>query len=262
MLSKLLKNSSRDVIDTVIHDYVGCDTVTSNIVSSVIESASFDILDAFYDNGFKLMDLLEPSGVGYILKSILNPMCMNGRLFNYALPTKEQIDKLYSNNCDSIAEALYICEYLAIKKIIKNENGDCRALRRIVNFLLVHRKTGEVLDDLMIDVAERMDFSTKSEEMVAWISYLFSFGGTRLIEYAKERILNYDSAKKIWDKLEKSKKAEDKKIQEIQNENRDGGELIAPLNNFDADEYEFLDEDDELFDEEAAEEEAPAHAEF
>jgi hypothetical protein len=144
VVKEMLKSVDRSVLEEVIYDYIGSEQIVNIIASSVVDTMSFDMLDAFYDNGISLSTYFESSMIGVIIKQITNNMVLHGRSGimhgDYKIPTKEDIDRFFSNNCETIDEAFYIGSYLALKKIIGHEKNSRKAngmYRRLTGIIIM-----------------------------------------------------------------------------------------------------------------------------
>jgi hypothetical protein len=263
MLKKLLNGVHRDVLEEVIYDYIGGETAVNIISSSITSSMSFDFLDAFYDNGIKLSDVFEPPSVGLVLKNTMVNLINHGRNGNmngdYKIPTQEDIDRFFSNECTSIDEAYYIGSYLAIKKIIAKENG-CRKpnnmYRRLMNCILMVRNGGEVFEDIAMTIANQLNFSEPHDTVDAWVKFAYAHGSEKMKEYTIKNILQYSFAKKSWDNIESFIKSRENNqyTSHIANIRPEGDIADAGEGGEDGDAWEFIDDDDEEFFDEGHEE--------
>ena len=214
-LKKLLGTVSKDVLIQAIHDYIGSETFVTRISSSVTDSMSFDMLDVFYDNGIKLADLTDSSLVNILLKGITGCMVNRGRHGSrngeFNIPTKEDIDRFFNNDCDNIDEAFYIGCYLAIKKIIKNEAG-CKKpnnlYKRMVNIILMTRRAGEVFEELLMEIAGQINFSEQHETINSWVSYARIHGSDKMKEYTVKNVLIHRYPKSVWTALDERLRGE------------------------------------------------------
>jgi hypothetical protein len=207
-LKQLLKGVDKHVLEEVIYDYIGSETAMDYITSSVVDTMSFDMLDVFYDNGIKLTPLFESSLVNVLIKAIINSMINHGRNGgmngDYKIPTQDEIDKFFANDSDSIDQAYYIGSYLAIKKIIENEKGLGRpndAYRRLTNIILMSRRSGEALEDLLMSIADYLDFNQPHDTINAWVGYACTRGSEKMKEYAAKHVLKYKFPKEVWDSI-------------------------------------------------------------
>jgi hypothetical protein len=220
---------------------------------------SFDVLDAFYDNGIKLASLTDASLVNILLKGITGCMVNRGRHGSrngeFNVPTKEDIDRFFNNDCDNIDEAFYIGCYLAIKKIIKNETG-CKKpnnlYKRMTNIILMTRRPGEVFEELLMEIAGQLDFSEQHETINSWVSYARIHGSEKMKEYTLKNVLIHKFPMSVWKNIE-ARMAAEEHIASLHRNNevpdftfpQDGEIGEAPR--MEEPMWEFLDDEDEEF---------------
>ena len=258
VIKELLGKVDGRILEEVIYDCIGSETVLNIIASSVVDSASFDMLDAFYDNKIKLSNVFESGNINSLTRAIMNSMLNHGRNGNmdgsYKLPTEEEIKQFFNSECDSIDRALYICCYLALKKIISNEKGSGNGnaiYRRISISILMARKPGEVFEDLLMDIADQLNFATPHDTVDSWVKYANVHGSEKMKEYAREKVLIYDFPKKVWDSVDKHKNEDP------------ASRIISPLphieefmpqdNGDEHEDFDFMDDDEEFAEEEFVE---------
>jgi len=205
-LKKILESTPKSVVSETFRKYIGHDLFVDKISLSITRAMSFDLLDAFYDNKFELTKLTDPYLVGIIIKNIMCCLRQHNGNGNYDIPTQETIDKFFSNNCDSFNETMYVGCYLAIKKIISKETGGKKInvmYLKLINAILVARKGGELLDDLMMDAAQKIDFKSSQEITNNWLTYAALYGGERIKKYALDNIITDDKLKSFWESMQK-----------------------------------------------------------
>jgi hypothetical protein len=176
-------------------------------------------------------------------------------------------------------EAFYIGSYLVLKKIIKMEKGAKKPnniYRRLTSIITMTRKKGDIFEELLMDIADQLNFSEGHDTISSWVNYAYLHGSDEMKEYAKKNVLIYTFPNGVWESIKKHTSGncdgqrpvyyrihdEDLGIRDIDEE---------PGHQEDDDDFEFLgDEDEEFigdendaadFDEIMAEEEvAPAEA--
>ena len=270
MFKSLIKGMSRKDLQEVIYDYIGSDTTSDKISQTIVGAMSFDMLDAFYDNGFKLVDVMDKGPVGRILKDLANNILVRGRNIGgqFLVPTGDEINKFFSNDCDSIDQTFYIGLYLAMKKIIAKEkrkdNNNSGMYKRIVSIFLMQRVGTPLFDEILLDIADQISFKESSEVAHSWVSYANVYGGEAVKKYTMDNLMKYNFVKSVWNDLEK-RKGNLVGTTETRGEDNVAIELnIPPMDDYEDedDELDFLDDRDEEFDGDGAliEEEAPAEA--
>jgi hypothetical protein len=176
-------------------------------------------------------------------------------------PTKEDIDRFFNNECSTIDEAFYIGSYLVLKKIIKMEKN-CKKpnnmYRRLTSIILMNRRKAEVFDELLMDIADQLNFKEVHDTVNAWVSYACIHGSDRMKEYAQKNVLTNKYAKEVWDNISNRMNG----ITEIPRPQYRIHDEDLGLPDFHGEEeqelpdnFEFLDEEDEEFiDEDGGEE--------
>lgn len=251
-LKKLLKGIDKKIITEVIHAYMGNELLASIISSSITESMSFDMLDAFYDNGMALTSLTDSSMTNVIIRDIMNCMVAHSRNSDYKIPTPQQIDRFFKKECDNIDETFYIGTYVALKRIIIMEKG-CKKpnnlYRRLTGIILMTRRQGDVFEELLMDIASQLNFSDSHDTIHAWICYACLHGSENMKEYAKKNVLIYSFPKRTWDSLiNANDTVNGRNRPQYQIHTEDLGYLPTdePEADF-ADDFEFMDDEDEDF---------------
>ena len=192
MLNDAIKDN--DMLVHAIYDFIGEDTATDFITSSVVESMSFDYLDLFYSRGMKIHEVLGVSAVSTILKNILNVLYNNGRSRilggEFNKPTEDEITAFFENKLESIEKTMYVGAYLAIVKIIDHEGGKNfetnHIYKKIITSMLLYHRGGGVFDDIMEKLAMVLDFTKRHDACSSWVIYAHQYGGERLKELLKE----------------------------------------------------------------------------
>ena len=155
-----------------------------------------------------------------------------------------------------------------MKKIIAKEKrkdkNNSNMYRRVVNTFLMQRAGKPLFDEILLDIADQINFKESSEVAHAWVSYANVCGGEAVKKYTMDNLMKYDFVKSVWNDLEKRKGALVGRT-ETRGEDNVTIELnIPPMDDYDDDdeELDFLDERDEEFDGDGAlmEEDVPAEA--
>lgn len=204
LLNSLLHNSDKNDIKRTFTAYIDWDTVENILSHSVVKFMSFDMLDAFYNNDIRISDLMECTNVvnsltGKIFGCLVSHC--DGIGVNYGVPTEHQVQRFLNNKCESNNEIFYIGSYLALKKIIKNEGKSnvpkkYGMYKQIIVNSAMSSKNGDVLDELLMDMAPQIDFSLDNSIIEAWLRYAYR-KGTKTKEFVHS-ILKYKSVKEMW----------------------------------------------------------------
>lgn len=277
LFKSLIKDVNLKEIKKAIYDFIGEETAIDKISSSLISSMSFDFINAFYDNNIKLGDIFDTSYMSSLLKDVTTNMISHGKMGvmdgSYKMPTANELEEFLAGNCDDINRAYYIGSFLALKKIIvrekgfKNPNG---MYRRMIATILMSRKSGEIFEDLLMDIVRQLSFKEPSDAVCNWINFVYARGSEKIKQYTIDNLLKYKYPKGIWDDIEKHKK----RMEEFGPQEPTIGigdpylGDLPVLEDREPEEWEFLDEEDEPFEDgeiELAEDERmeePAEAVF
>ena len=208
LLNNLLHQTSEETVKDIFNNYVEWDMAGEIIISSVTKYMSFDIIDAFYNNGFRFSTLFDTSMVSSIINNILASMISHCSAIggDYKIPTQDQIKKFLHNECcDSIDEAFYIGTYLTMKRIIKTE-GETNVPRKynmykgLLSTIIGANKKGDAIEDLLMDIEPQLDFSDKNRVVSGWLNYA-RFCSEKMKKMAISNALKYEASREIWDSL-------------------------------------------------------------
>lgn len=216
MFKELIAGMDKKKLRAVIDGYIGEETAINRITTSVIDSMSFDLVDAFLCNGYRLTDAFDTGFIASFLRDVVSNMINHGHMGamdgSYKIPTSEEIDTFMAGNCDSVDKAFYIGSYLVLKKVISSEKGSNKnhnaLYRRIAAVILTCRKSGEILDELMMDVAGQINFdSTQNDIVTTWVSFANTRGGEKLRQYTIDNLLEkHPLVKQVWNDIEERKR--------------------------------------------------------
>jgi hypothetical protein len=208
MLNDAIK--SKDMLTETIYDYIGEDTAADFIISSVVESMSFDYLDLFYSRGMKIYETLGVGTASSLLKNIFTTLFNNGRSRvmggEFKKPTEEEINAFFENKLDSLEKTMYVGSYLAIIKIIEHEGGrgyDTNNIyKKMLTSILMYHKSGEVFDAIMEKLATVLDFTNRHDACSTWVIFAYQYGGDRLKSLLKEITEKNEAAMQTLNHLE------------------------------------------------------------
>jgi hypothetical protein len=63
------------------------------------------------------------------------------------------------------------------------------------------RRKAEVFDELLMDIADQLNFNEVHDTVNAWVSYACIHGSDRMKEYAEKNVLVNKYAKEVWDNM-------------------------------------------------------------
>jgi len=241
-----------DLFREVIYDYIGVDTMTELIKNSITNFASFDYLNIFYENGYKISNLLSLNRASNILSQLVSYLTVVSRKRVFQMPSQKVIEKFFNKEIDNYEDAMVICLLLAIDKIVSNENltpnDNASLYQRALSMIHGNRIHGSAIDHLIFEMTSRIDCMSPNRAIDIIINYVVNNGGNRLKEkfnelaekssYVKERLDNATSMKEDM---------KDPGITDYQEEDEEaGGDFIDEMPNLpeaeDDDDFEFIDD--------------------
>ena len=113
-------------------------------------------------------------------------------------PSKELLEKFFSNSISTKEETLYVAYYLILKKIIENEDFslcEWKVYNDIFSSIKNYNASGEIIDELLEKMIKNADFSKTSSFTISSIckSLDFMHNGKEL----KDAILSKPTVEKI-----------------------------------------------------------------
>ena len=199
-----IKNVSKKDMKTFVYYNVGYDVFYDKISRSLTSLMTFDYIDALYDNGISMTDVMDESYVSNIIYNVLHSIVMCGRSINklFKMPTEKEIDEFMNCELDTIGETYYVGLYLALDKIIKNEKrGNIERLyKKSLRFLLSNNVApGEMLNHILMAIGEQIDFKKSHDLPLLLAECIKRYGGDEMSGYLadllkKSNLLKGDNA--------------------------------------------------------------------
>lgn len=174
----------------VVYDYVGSDAMSEYIKNSIEAHASFDYLDIFYENGYKMSDILSTNRVSNLLSHLLSCAANMNRRRTIQMPSHKTIENFFDRKTDNVEEAKLICILLAIDKIIAKESttphDNVGLYKRIADVLYHGGYSGSAIDHIAFEILSKVDCTEQNIVTDFIIAYTVKRGGKKLQEKLNE----------------------------------------------------------------------------
>jgi hypothetical protein len=204
----------------------------ANFVKDCIYNVTFgynsaDYVNMFYDNGYKLSDVIGAKYAGDFVRRIIGILFDVGinNAFGLFVPSVKQINDLNNGNINDYYTALYVGNFAMLMKILDNEKSkDC--LYRVVEGVHARNHVCDLFDLIMTRVLDIINIEKDYEVSKYIVSYAFNIGSPRVINAI-------NSKKNIDDRLKpfiESSNKKDIKTTEMWVRNDDGVYTIETNN--------------------------------
>lgn len=130
-------------------------------------NCSFDLINFFYDNGYKLCELLTPS---YVASVVRNAIYMTNEHRVKELPTKEDYDKMMNHELPN-RKVFGIFNYFFAKQIIDTETDDefFKNIARAFDEISRYSPITNELCNILIDKIELNDVSNDNINLIEFL---------------------------------------------------------------------------------------------
>ena len=196
MIKDCMKECSKDDLVKTIRNEVGQDAMYDFIIRSVDGFMSFDYFDILYENGIKLKSFMSFDYMGDIIKHFASNMRNVSRatdnFTNMEGVTESEIKDFYELKTRRREDAKYVGYYLAIKKLIDNEDltkTEANSLyRKFLSYMDGVGKQVEVFEQILDLFKESLDYNNRnSPSIVSLARYIVFYGSKELKEYATKK---------------------------------------------------------------------------
>ena len=144
--------------------------------TSVLTYASFDYIDIFYSTNKSISTMCGRRVLRALLKSLVSSLkittvSVRGKN-EIPAPSKELLEKFFSNSISTKEETLYVAYYLILKKIIDNEDFslcEWKIYNDIFSSIKNYNVSGEIIDELLEKMIKNADFSNTSSLTISSI---------------------------------------------------------------------------------------------
>lgn len=185
---------NKELFTDVLYDYIGEDSMEEFIKGSIVNYVSFDYLDIFYNNKYKLSDFLSYGRVENLVHDLLHIFIIQYDNSICHLPTQKEIDAFFNRKTTNIHEARTIGLFLALDKILASElvNVDVneKLYNKLVNLIITTGAKGDAIDHFVEGMLDNFDITKNSTCLNFIFSYTMDKGGDKLkgkIESLKDK---------------------------------------------------------------------------
>lgn len=199
MMSKYMKECSPNILKEVILKDIGSDAMYDFILRSVESYMSFDYLNLVYDNGMKLKDIMPLSYISDFINNFASNMRNISRasasFTNMQGITDEEIKNFYELKTANREDAKYIGFYLAIKKIIENENPKKDEVNTIyhkfINYMDSVGRSVDVFEQIFDLFKDSLDYTNNSMTIARLARYTVFHGSQDFKSFMYKKSENY-----------------------------------------------------------------------
>lgn len=151
---------------------VSCDTYYQALYTSILNYHSFELLEAFYNKGFTLTELMGEDNVNNLFYSIYDVMynVKQERDGDMTLPTNKELSKFEQGTLDSYDETLYVGMFQALNMLIEHERNGYM-FRNFCLYLSNHDEKSSLIDYLVTKASGFADYKNPSDSTYYMIKY-------------------------------------------------------------------------------------------
>ena len=174
-LAKKILSEDKTLIDKA-KEMISEDSFMELFNTSVLTYASFDYIDMFYSTNKSISTMCGRRVLRSLLKSLVSSLkittvSVRGKN-EMPTPSKELLEKFFSNSISTKEETLYVAYYLILKKIIDNEDFslcEWKIYNDIFSSIKNYNVSGEIIDELLEKMIKNADFSNTSSLTISSI---------------------------------------------------------------------------------------------
>ena len=174
-LAKKILSEDKTLIDKA-KEMISEDSFMELFNTSVLTYASFDYIDMFYSTNKSISTMCGRRVLRGLLKSLVSSLkittvSVRGKN-EMPTPSKELLEKFFSNSISTKEETLYVAYYLILKKIIDNEDFslcEWKIYNDIFSSIKNYNVSGEIIDELLEKMIKNADFSNTSSLTISSI---------------------------------------------------------------------------------------------
>lgn len=185
----LMKESKdKSLLKGVIFDYIGSESMADYIRMSLVDYMTFDYLDIFYNNGYKLTEFISENSIS---QHILFPLTfalatISNELKLDTIPSTDDIGKFFDRSIDNFKNTCYVGYFLALDKIVANEyrehERNDNLFKGVVKAILNLKSRGEMFDYIIGKIVDYTKCNGNGEFMGNLASYIANFASKELKE--------------------------------------------------------------------------------
>lgn len=158
--------------------------VTFNMVSS-------DYLDAIYNSGLTLFEIIGEGYTADFGRRLVNVLCDNRA--NPDVPSSGEIEAFQKNEINQYPRALYIGYFLMLMKFIDYEKKPSSFINVVVS-IVEHNKRSDLFDLVMSRICEKVDFTGNNMLCKYITNYAFSNNSASVINVLSQKKLSGNNA--------------------------------------------------------------------
>ena len=151
---------------------VSCDAYYQALYASILNYHSFDLLEAFYNKGFTLVELMGEDNVNNLFYTIYDVMynVKQERDQDMTLPTNKELSKFEQGTLDSYDETLYVGMFQALNMLIEHERNGYM-FRNFCLYLSNHEEKSSLNAYLVTKASEFADYKNPSDSTYYMMRY-------------------------------------------------------------------------------------------
>jgi hypothetical protein len=183
-LAKAIENPEF-LSETIMH-VIGPESMADYIKSSIVELVSFDYINVFYNSNHRISEFIGYDYTSSIIEYLLDVFISGHQNRNCSMPKQHDIERFFNKETTNINEALTICVFLAIDKILSKEVIDVKAnewmYKKIMDTIILSRCKGTAIDHFIEIMLDNFDISSENKCIRKIFEYTMSCGGKKLKE--------------------------------------------------------------------------------
>ena len=196
MINACMKECDTKMLRSVIKENIGNDQMYDLVASSIRHYLSFDYINLFYDNGLNMHEFIGWNYVAELIKQLLYDMRCTSRATdnfkNLKRVNDTDIENFFNHNLGRREDTKYVGLFVAFKKILSHELVDDKLsnndlCRRFIMFINSECKHGEIYDDVISLVLDRISYESNSEMLQCLVKYTIYFGTDELKKYIYDK---------------------------------------------------------------------------
>ena len=212
MMNECLKEIDAKGLKKMIHNEIGSDRMYELISDSIERHMSFDYLDLIYNNGLKMKDVIPLDYIGSLIKRFANCMRTVSRSTRNFTEmqgiTDDEINDFYALRINNGEDVRYIGYYIAIKRIITEENiapnESNEMYRKFLYYISELNNSSDAFEQIIDLFKNDLDYNKRSESIVSLAKYTVHLGSNPLKQFMQKKA---ESNKAFSEQLEHYNKA-------------------------------------------------------
>ena len=200
---------SPEILRQTIENYIGPETMTDYIRTSICDYASFDYLDIFYNSNYRVSDFLGLQVTILLMRKLLNSYFSMHTNNCCQIPKQNDIKAFFNKETTSVNQAVKIATFLAIDKMLYKETLDVIVNERIYNNLLTtileSNYKGSAIDHFVEVMLDNVGDSLRGDFLQNMFCYVTTNGGKKIKEKLETLKEKNSSLEKMFDETANGK---------------------------------------------------------